>query len=166
MIAMLTNINFYYPSHNYPFEATNFSTKAWDQQLDLEFLIHMCTTICLARDVQRMCYWEGVQARILTQKLELFSKFKRTATRTHCEIWIIRPQLIKILHIFFIIIIMHYHIHERNRKFSKPQNHFVGLLEPWEFRSILSWITYNEKFIPKSHTNSNLQIWYKLLHDY
>jgi hypothetical protein len=60
---------------------------------------------------------------------------------------------------------MHYHIHEDNRKFSNTQNHFVGLLEPWEFRSILSWITYNWEFIFKSHTNSDLQIWYKLMYD-
>ncbi len=40
MIETLTNVDYYCFSHNYPFEATKFSTKALHQQFDLGFFAH------------------------------------------------------------------------------------------------------------------------------
>jgi hypothetical protein len=54
MIEMLTNASSYCPSHNYPFEATNFTTKASHQQFDLGCVIHICNVSSLARDMIRM----------------------------------------------------------------------------------------------------------------
>jgi hypothetical protein len=65
MKEMLTNNEFYYPSHNHPSKATNFSTKGWDQQLDLVPLIHLCNMISLIIDEQNQHSIKGVQTRFL-----------------------------------------------------------------------------------------------------
>jgi hypothetical protein len=44
---ILTNVDFYCPSHNYPFEATILLIKAYNQ-LVLASSIHMCNTNSIA----------------------------------------------------------------------------------------------------------------------
>jgi hypothetical protein len=81
MKEMLTKINYYCPSHNYPFEITIFLAKAWDQQLDLVPLIHLCNVISLTTNKQKK-FVEGVQIRFSTLKLKPFPKFKKNTTMT------------------------------------------------------------------------------------
>jgi hypothetical protein len=82
MKELLTNTYFYCPSHNYPFEATNYSAIILDQQLHLLFLIHLYNGICFTKDMQRVHFGEGAQTKVWTCKLKLYAKFKEVVTRT------------------------------------------------------------------------------------
>ncbi len=82
MKEMLTNNNYYWLSNHYASEIINFLAKAWDQQLDLLPLIHLCNVISLGIDMQKNYFMTSVQIRLLTLKLEPFPKFKRDATMT------------------------------------------------------------------------------------
>ncbi len=124
MKKMLTNTYFYCPSHNYPFEATNFSTTILGQQLHLLLFCSLVNKICFTKGMQRMHFGEGAQTRFWTCKLKLFAKFKEAATRI--------PQFNGILHIFFIAMTMSYHAYQGNGQLSKPTNHFVCHKYPWE----------------------------------
>jgi hypothetical protein len=68
MIKTLTNVDSYCFSCNYPFETTNFSTKALHQQFDPGCVIHICNTISFVKDVQIMSSTRGVQTIISTLK--------------------------------------------------------------------------------------------------
>jgi hypothetical protein len=45
MVETWTNVDSYYLSHNYWFEATNFSSKALHQHFDPRCIIHICNMI-------------------------------------------------------------------------------------------------------------------------
>ncbi len=63
---------------------------------------------------------------------------------------------------------MSYHIRQHNGQLSKPRNHFVCHLQPWECSfhmwSILSWITHRNSYLECTYLD--LQVWYKLLHNF
>jgi len=46
------------------------------------FLIHLYNEICLAKDMPRVSFGEGVQTRFWIHKLELSPKFEKATTRT------------------------------------------------------------------------------------
>jgi hypothetical protein len=98
-------------------------------------------------------------------KLKPFPKFEKDATMTQLWNWDHSATTIRICHILLISMTMYYHTSGGNRQLSKPKNHFVHHLEPWEcnFCTIHFVMGNTKELILRWH--SNLQVWYKLLHN-